>query len=246
MTSQLPLPDDVTGPPWFTLASHRRWLAEEADRLVLFAEGSACPDGFGWQDERGAVVAGRHVQLWITTRMIYVFSLATLWGRPGAAPLAAHGLAALRGRLHDNEHGGWFSVISERDVVDDSKKAYEVAFVVLASSAALTAGVPGAQSVLLEALDVLDRNFWSTTDGLSADLCSRDFSVRDPYRGANANMHLTEAYLAAADALDDLELRNRALSIADHLINGHARAHGWRLPEHYDTSWHPLPDYHRD
>ena len=131
-------------------------------------------------------------------------------------------------------------------MVDGTKNAYETAFVVLASSAALTAGLDGAAALLQEALEVVDRHFWSSADGLSADAASRDFSVLDDYRGANANMHLTEAYLAAADALADPSYRERALGIATRLIDGHARRHGWRLPEHYDLHWQPLLEHHRD
>jgi mannose/cellobiose epimerase-like protein (N-acyl-D-glucosamine 2-epimerase family) len=155
-------------------------------------------------------------------------------------------VAALDGALHDREHGGWFTSVRGSEVVDDTKNAYETAFVVLSCSAALTAGVTEAAPLLEEALEVIDRHFWSAEDGLSADAANRDFSEPDPYRGANANMHLTEAYLAAADALGEQEYATRALSIATRLIDGHARAHDWRLPEHYDLSWSPVLDYHRD
>ena len=89
----------------------------------------------------------------------------------------------------------------------------------------MTAGLTEARPLLDEALDVLGNHFWSETDGLSADASSADFGDVDPYRGANANMHLTEAYLAAGDALGDDLYRERALSIARRLIDGHARQH---------------------
>jgi mannose/cellobiose epimerase-like protein (N-acyl-D-glucosamine 2-epimerase family) len=185
-------------------------------------------------------------ELWVTTRMTYLFALGALWGRPGSAALVRHGVAAIQGTFHDDAYGGWFTSVAGGQPVDDTKNAYETAFVVLASAAALTAGERGARALLDEALAVIDRHFWSAADGLSADAANRDFSAIDPYRGANVNMHLTEAYLAAGDALDDDEYRHRALSIATRLVHGHARAHAWRLPEHYDTSWTPLPDYHHD
>jgi mannose/cellobiose epimerase-like protein (N-acyl-D-glucosamine 2-epimerase family) len=59
-------------------------------------------------------------------------------------------------------------------------------------------------------------------------------------------MHLTEAYLAAADATGDERWRLRALGIAERLIHGQARAHGWRLPEHYTPDWQPRPEFNRD
>jgi mannose/cellobiose epimerase-like protein (N-acyl-D-glucosamine 2-epimerase family) len=59
-------------------------------------------------------------------------------------------------------------------------------------------------------------------------------------------MHSVEAYLAAGDVSGDPVWHARALSIAANLIDGHARAHAWRVPEHYDESWQPLPDYNAD
>ncbi|HEX8509434.1 MAG TPA: AGE family epimerase/isomerase [Propionibacteriaceae bacterium] len=219
-------------------------MAAESERLLDFAAASVTRDGFGGLDVTGQLPPAAPTELWITTRMTYVFTLAALWGRPGASGLARHGLASLTGALHDDEHGGWFGSVDENDVLDDTKNAYDTAFVVLCSSAALTAGLTGARALLDEALDIIDTRFWSSSDGLSADLSTADFSVLDPYRGANANMHLTEAYLAAGDALGEELYRERALSIASRLIDGHARRHSWRLPEHYDQSWSPQPDYH--
>ena len=64
-------------------------------------------------------------------------------------------------------------------------------------------------------------------------------SESEPYRGANSNMHSVEAYLAAGDVTGDPVWPSRAASIADRLINDHARAHAWRIPEHYDENWQP-------
>ena len=243
MTSA-PLPDSTAS--WTALPTHHRWLAAESDRLLEFARASATPDGFGWLDVTGSLPPQPATELWITTRMTYAFALASLWGAPGAARSCRHGLAALRGALHDRRHGGWFTSVRGSEVVDETKNAYETAFVVLCTSAALTAGMAEARPLLDEALDVLDTHFWSEADGLSADASNADFGVVDPYRGANANMHLTEAYLAAGDALGEDLYRQRALSIATRLIDGQARRHAWRLPEHYTLGWEPMLDHHRD
>jgi sulfoquinovose isomerase len=226
---------------WTDSPAHRAWLAAEAERMVDFSAGAVVPDGFGWLDADGRVDADRPRELWITGRMTYVFALAHLWGRPGAGPLVDHGLAALRGPFADPEHGGWFAAVGP---VDGGKSAYQHAFVVLAAAAGTLAGRPGAAALLDEALDTVNAHFWH--DGLASDGWDRAWTAEDPYRGANANMHLTEAYLAAADATGDESLRRRALGIAERLIHGSARAHGWRLPEHYTPDWEPIPDYHRD
>jgi sulfoquinovose isomerase len=76
------------------------------------------------------------------------------------------------------------------------------------------------------------------------------FSTLDPYRGVNADMHTVEALLAAADATGDLttrrDLRDRALRITTRVVHQLGPAHAWRLPEHFDESWRPLPDYNVD
>jgi hypothetical protein len=158
--------DSVTR-SWLELPSHRSWLAGEADRLIDFAERSVHPGGgFAWQDDDGSPRLDRPIELWITTRMVHVLALAHIWGRPGAGPLVDHGLAALSGRLHDAEHGGWFSSVGPQGPVLTDKRAYDHAFVVLAASSALVARRPGAADLLTEALAVVDRRFWREDDGL--------------------------------------------------------------------------------
>ena len=81
----------------------------------------------------------------------------------------------------------------------------------------------------------------------SRDAASRrsaaDWSQVDPYRGANSNMHTVEAYLVAGDVTGDPVWHDRALSICERIIGIHARAHEWRIPEHYDHDWTPVPEY---
>src|SRR6478609_797991 len=85
------------------------WVAEETDRLLEFARASVHPDGgFAWLDDEGRPELHRPVELWITCRMTHVFALAHLGGRPYAAELVDHGVAALTGRMRDAEHGGWW------------------------------------------------------------------------------------------------------------------------------------------
>ena len=46
---------------------------------------------------------------------------------------------------------------------------------------------------------MLDTRFWEEGAGALADVCSRDWTWVEPYRGANANMHGVEAMVAAGD-----------------------------------------------
>jgi mannose/cellobiose epimerase-like protein (N-acyl-D-glucosamine 2-epimerase family) len=219
----------------------------DLDRLLDFAARSRLDDGgFGYLGADGTVVAGRPVETWIVARMTHVFGLAHLLGRPGAADLAQHGVAALTGGpLHDADHGGWRS-----STADDTKAAYVHAFAVLAASTATVAGVDGGRALLEEALDVWQTRFWDDGAGLAVEEWDRDWTRCADYRGINANMHGVEATLAAADAVDDAatadRLRDQALRSTGRVVHGWARERDWRLPEHFTADWVPLPDYNRE
>ena len=59
-------------------------------------------------------------------------------------------------------------------------------------------------------------------------------------------MHMVEAFLAAGDATGDPVWPQRALRIAERLIRDSAGAQDWRVVEHFDERWRPLPDYNAD
>ena len=225
----------------------RQRLAAELDRQLDFAEAAAVPDGgFAYLDDHGLPDPSRPLELWITCRMTHVFALGDLQGRPGAAELADVGLAGLRGRFHDDEHGGWWAQVDADGPVTTAKTAYEHAFVVLAASSATAAGRPGAGLLLADAVAVLLERFWDDEAGMLVEEWDAGWTVLDDYRGVNANMHGVEALLAAADVLDDPSLRERALRVTTRVVHELAPTRSWRIPEHFDASWTPLPDYHHD
>ncbi|WP_104522649.1 AGE family epimerase/isomerase [Blastococcus atacamensis] len=217
----------------------------DLDRLLAFAARSRLAGGgFGYLGADGTVLPGRPVETWIVARMTHVFGLAHLLGKPGAEELAAHGVSALRGGpLHDAEHGGWRS-----STADGTKAAYVHAFVVLAGSTAAVAGL--GDELLGEALEVWQQRFWDDDAGLAVEEWDAGWTQLDGYRGANANMHGVEATLAAADAVADPaladRLRGQALRSVERVVHGWAREADWRLPEHFDAAWTPLPEHNRD
>src|SRR6478752_10645624 len=219
----------------------------EADRLLEFARASAHPvGGFAWLDDDGSPLLDQPVELWITCRMTHVFALADLMGRPYAAELVDHGVAALTGRMRDAVNGGWYAAVGPDGPVTRDKTAYEHAFVVLAAASAAAAGRPGGAELLADALDVLDRHFWDPEAGMVVEQWDETWTVLDDYRGVNANMHTVEALLAAADVTGDADLRDRARRIVTTVVHGFARGNEWRIPEHFDAHWQPLLDYNRD
>ncbi|HEX2411197.1 MAG TPA: AGE family epimerase/isomerase [Solirubrobacteraceae bacterium] len=231
---------------WRRLPSHRAWLGAETGRLLEFGRGARVEQGFGWLDAAGTLDPRQPLQLWITTRMTYVFALGHLLGIPGCGPLADHGLRAVEETFEDREHGGWFAEVSGDGPLHTRKEAYSHAFVLLATASATIAARPGAQQLLDRAADVVERRFWSEAEGACAEARDRDWRESEAYRGANANMHMVEAFLAAADATGDPAWGHRALRVAERLIRDVAGAHDWRVVEHFDAAWTPLPDYNRE
>lgn len=231
---------------WRALASHRQWLAAETSRLIDFGRAAQVDGGFGWLDAGGAPDPAQPLQLWITTRMTHVFALGHLLGIPGCGPLADHGLHAIRDTFEDHEHGGWFAEVGTAGPTRTTKEAYSHAFVLLAAASAAIAGRPDAAVLLDQISGIVQRHFWSEDEGACLEAWDRDWRRPERYRGANANMHMVEAFLAARDATGELIWSERAQRIAERLVRDVASTHDWRVVEHFDATWTPLPEYNRD
>ena len=95
-------------------------------------------------------------------------------------------------------------------------------------------------------VEVVDTHLWDDDTRTLRESFAPDWSDPEDYRGANANMHGVEAFIAMGHATGDALWHERALDVADRLVNRAARAHDWLLPEHFSTTWDELPDYNRD
>lgn len=216
---------------------HQRWLGDHFQHLLSFGRHIADPEGgAAWLTDSGERWPEKGVHTWLTARAVHVYSLGAIAGIPGSRPIAEQAMAGLTGRLHDAEHGGWFSQVNFDGTTPDEKAGYAHAFVILAGSSAKLAGIPGGEALLAEAIAVFNQRFWDEEHGMALDTWNRAFSVLDSYRGINANMHTLEAFLAAFDATGDPVWLERGARIASFAI-AQARANGWRLPEHFDASW---------
>ena len=230
---------------WLNAPSHQQWLAAEGLRLLAFAKASKLPEGFGNLDEKGCLPANAHAETMNTARMTHSFAMAHIQGLPGFAELVDHGINALRGPLRDAEHGGWFATAHHLDD-NTGKAAYLHAFVALAASSAVVARRPGAQALLDDAIHIIDTYFWSEEEGAMRESFNRDWREEERYRGANSNMHATEAFLALADVTQDNRWLCRAQRIVERVIHGHAAANDYLVVEHFDRDWQPLRDYNHD
>lgn len=228
---------------WLDAPAHHAWLTAEALRLLDFARASRLPQGFGNLDDTGRLPRGAVAQTLTTARMTHSFALAHLHGVPGCRELVEHGVAALQGPLHDALHGGWLAAPEGQG--DERKAAYLHAFVALAASSAAVAGVIEAQALLADAIEVIERHFWCEEQGALRESFSRDWRSSEPYCGANSNMHGVEAFLALADVTGQPRWLERALAVVQRLILRQAASDGWRVTEHFDSRWQPLPDYNQ-
>lgn len=237
----------AAGAPWLGRASHRHALFGQARQLLDFhRQGIDARGRFVDLDDDGRPLdPAAPQQLFVVARAVHCYALGELLGVPGCAAIVERGLDALRREHHDPANGGFVETVGDAGVLDGTKAAYGHAFVLLAASSAALAGHES-DDLFDEALKTIDDHFWSAEDGASREGFTREWDELEPYRGANSNMHLCEALLAASDARQRADLAARAESIARLLIDRHARAHEWMLPEHYDASWQARPEYNKD
>ncbi|MGO1384000.1 MAG: AGE family epimerase/isomerase [Arachnia sp.] len=227
--------------------------AQRAD-LLRFANRSRVEGGFGYLTDAGDVDPDQPMELYQVARMTHGLSLGVLAAETPSlmgptlaemAALAEHGIEALStGPLLDIA-GGWFASVGPGEAVDGSKKAYAHSFVVLAATSAVAAKVPGAAHLLEEALKVVEERFWDEDAQMMVDEWDQDFRTLSNYRGANANMHSVEAFLAAGDVTGDRKWHVRAGRITERIM-GWARDREWRIPEHANAEYTPQPELHRD
>lgn len=234
---------------WIGTPQHNRWLEAEMDRILEFGRVAKVDNGFGWISNTGGLRTEQGTHLWITARMIHVYSIGALMGRPGSRSMAEHGIQCLlRGILRDTVNGGWFAVVENTGdvVVDRKKEAYAHMFVALGAASAKAAEIPGADELLELAIRTINRHFWSDEENMVLDNWDETFSTCDDYRGGNANMHAVEAFLVLHDVTGDDIWLQRALHIATVLIHEVARNNNYRVNEHFTSDWKTIPDYNKD
>ncbi len=230
---------------WTRLPSHRLWLLAQAEALFAFFERHSLnpAGGFHALDRHGLPVPGAGPEIHATARMVHSYAMAHLMGRPGAQAFVDHGMEALWSVHRDRAEGGYFWGTGADSVMGDTKQAYGHAFVLLAGSSAKMVGHPDADRLIADVSQVLEDRFWEEAAGVTAEEFTRDWQVISGYRGANSNMHLAEALMAAFEATGEGLYLARAERIAEFFLNGQARRNGWRLPEHYTEAWAADPGY---
>ncbi|MBS1301783.1 AGE family epimerase/isomerase [Loktanella sp. SALINAS62] len=231
-----PGPADAPG-HWIDDPSHRRFLAADARAQLDFFAASLDQNGAIAALDRSGTPRPVPQELHTVTRFVHSYALGQIAGYPGAARLVDAGLDALWNQHRDTVHGGYVWAVRDGAITDDQKLAYGHAFVLLAASTAMIAGHERARNLFDDVAGVIDARFWDETAGLMREEFRRDWTTFSTYRGMNANMHTTEAMLAAFEATGDRTWLTRAGRILAFLTEVMAPAHAWRLPEHYTDDW---------
>ncbi|MCR5099709.1 MAG: AGE family epimerase/isomerase [Lachnospiraceae bacterium] len=227
---------------------NKEFLSKGAIRLLEFGRRFPSPRGASYYlGDDGTPMIDKNRETWITCRMAHVYSIGAMMGYGWCHDLAAAAIRGLNGELRDVKNGGWYAGLTKDDEIVPSKQCYAHAFVILAATSGMLAGINGAKELLDEALKIYDEYFWDEEEGLSCDTWDTDFTVLDDYRGLNANMHTVEAFLAVADSCDDLREKylNRAGRIIER-VSDWAGDNDYRIPEHFTIDWQPDYEMNRD
>jgi len=206
---------------------------------------------FQYFKDDGTIYDRSHRHLVSSTRFVFNYAMASIEFSESAAlakeylDAARHGLRYLRDVHRNPQTGGYTWTIRDGQPEDRTNHAYGVAFVLLAYSTALKAGITEAAEWMDETWDLLEKRFWDAQAGLYRDEADVNWHFSS-YRGQNANMHMCEAMLAAYQASDDPRYLERALTLADHMTRRQAAKADGLVWEHYDTEWNVDWDYHRD
>ena len=162
-------PESGLGTRWTTRPTHRRWLEAQAEALWGQFQFTSIDPAGGFFDLDRAGQPRRETpvrELVTTTRVTHCFAIAHMMGRPGAATIIRHGLAALWDLHRDVVHRGYRWQAGTGG--DTSKQAYGHAFVLLAAASAKMAGFAEADRILQDVTEVLETRFWESQHGATA------------------------------------------------------------------------------
>ena len=201
---------------------------------------------FHYFRDDGSVYDASHRHLVSSTRFVFNYAMAAReFGNSEYIDCARHGLSYLREVHRNPQTGGYAWTIRDGKPEDRTNHCYGVAFVLLAYSTALKAGIEEARPWIAETWDLLEKHFWEPGANLYKDEADEHF-VFGPYRGQNANMHMTEAMIAAYEATGEARYLERALLLARRMTVEQAAKADGLVWEHYTQDWEVDWDYNRD
>ena len=228
-----------------TLLDHIRHTKQFYDQRCVDPGGGM----YHFYKDDGTVYDAHTRHLVSSTRFVFNYAMALRqFGEAADRERLLHALAFLRGAHRNSDTGGYAWQLhwnGAARVTDGTNHCYGLAFVLLAYSHALMAGVEEARAHIAETFALMEQRFWEAPHGLYADEASADWSALSDYRGQNANMHACEALIAAFEATGQAHYLHRAETLARNIAQRQAALSGGLIWEHYNADWSIDPEYNR-
>ena len=228
----------------------RSFLQDQIEKIVNFYYPECIDEKLGgyinqFRDD-GSIFDDQTKHLVGTCRFVYIFSIAAILTEKSEYKEAArHGVQFLLDH-HRQPKGGYAWILEGLKVNDATNHCYGHAFVLLAFATSLKAGIQESAEPLVETFNLMERRFWRQDDRLYVDEISSDWSIVDPYRGQNANMHTCEAMIAAFEATGETNYLDRATALAIRVCVDMTKPSDGMVWEHYDKNWDPDWQYNLD
>ncbi|SVA02133.1 uncharacterized protein METZ01_LOCUS54987 [marine metagenome] len=228
----------------------RSFLQDQIEKIVNFYYPECIDEKLGgyinqFRDD-GSIFDDQTKHLVGTCRFVYIFSIAAILTKKSEYKEAArHGVQFLLNH-HRQPKGGYAWILEGLKVNDATNHCYGHAFVLLAFATSLKAGIQESAEPLVETFNLMERRFWRQDDRLYVDEISSDWSIVDPYRGQNANMHTCEAMIAAFEATGETNYLDRATALAIRVCVDMTKQSDGMIWEHYDKNWDPDWQYNLD
>lgn len=224
------------------------FLLEHCQSIFHFYDANILDSSGGYQQnfyDDGAPFNSGFKQLVSSTRIIVNYALgASILNKPEYKAVAQHGLNYLENVHWQNEQQAYAWTLQDHQPQDMTQQAYGYAFVLLAYSACLRAGVIKSADKIHQTYDLLESRFWQAEHGLYADTLSLNGKL-DGYRGQNANMHICEAMIAAFEATQEKRFLNRATTIAQNICIRQANLSNGLVWEHFTENFSPDWQYNK-
>ncbi|MBZ5794859.1 AGE family epimerase/isomerase [Burkholderia sp. D-99] len=228
-------------------------LSHIEDTLRFYATNAFDPTGgfYHYFRDDGSIYNRTSRHLVSSCRFVFNYAMAYRhFGDPRHLEYARHGLRFLRDAHWDDELQGYDWELdwrdgAKRETLDGTRHCYGLAFVLLAASHATMAGIDEARPLIAATYELAEHRFWDAAAGLYADDATPNWIVSS-YRGQNANMHMTEALLAAYEATGHLTYLDRAEKLASHITQRQAALSGGLVWEHYHADWSIDWDYNKE
>ena len=228
----------------------RSFLQDQIEKIVNFYYPECIDEKLGgyinqFRDD-GSIFDDQTKHLVGTCRFVYIFSIAAILTKKSEYKEAArHGVQFLLNH-HRQSKGGYAWILEGLKVSDATNHCYGHAFVLLAFATSLKARIQESAEPLVETFNLMERHFWRQADRLYVDEISSDWSIVDPYRGQNANMHTCEAMIAAFEATGETNYLDRATALAIRVCVDMTKQSDGMIWEHYDKNWDPDWQYNLD